>query len=123
MLVRIFVPYLFGGELNQGDIILALLTSGILFCVVFLIQWYGTTPVTVPGKIILGVLSGIIAFGIIGCGTSPVGMVYTIICSNIICMIIRIFEEKKNDIDTGKVIAKMTAKLEAEKAEKNGERK
>ena len=123
VLVRIFVPYLFGGELNQGDIILALLTSGILFSLVFMFQWYGTTPVTVAGKIILGILSGIVAFGIIGCGTSPVGMVYTIICSNIISMIIRIFEEKKYDISTGKVIAKMSAKLEAEKEERNGARK
>ena len=117
ILVRIFVPYLFGGELFQGDIILALLSSGILFCLVFLLQWYGTIPVTVFGKIVLGIFSGIIAFGIIGCGTSPVGMVYTIICSNIICMIIRIFEEKKNDISTGKVIAKMSAKLAAENGE------
>lgn len=121
ILVRLFVPYLFGGEFNQGDIILAVLTSGILFCLVFLIQWYGTIPVTVLGKVLLGLFSGIVAFAIIGCGTSPVGMVYTIICSNIICMIIRIFEEKKNDISTGKVIAKMSAKLEAEKEAQSGE--
>lgn len=117
ILVRIFVPFLFGGELNQGDIILALLSSGILFCNVFLIQWYGTIPVTIAGKIILGLFSGIIAFAIIGCGTSPVGMVYTIICSNIICMIIRIFEEKKNDISTGRVVSKYSAKIAAEKGE------
>lgn len=117
ILVRIFVPYLFGGNLNQGDIILALLTSGILFCTVFLIQWYGTIPVTVFGKIILGFFTGITAFAIIGCGTSPVGMAYTIICSNIISMIIRIFEEKKNEIATGRVIAKYSAKITAEKGE------
>lgn len=115
ILVRLFVPFFFGGELNQGDIILALLTSGILFSIVFLFQWYGTTPVTVLGKIILGIITGFIAFAIIGCGTSPVGMVYTIICSNVICMIIRIFEEKKNDLSTARVIAKYSAKLEAEK--------
>ena len=117
VLVRLFAPYLFGGEINQGDIILALLTSGILFSAVFLIQWYGTTPVTVIGKIILGILTGIIAFAIIGCGTSPVGMAYTILCSNIISMGIRIFEEKKNELSTGKVISKYSAKLAAEKGE------
>ncbi len=114
LLVRLFVPYLFGGNFNQGDMILALLTSGILFSSVFLIQWYGTIPVTVFGKVILGVITGIIAFAIIGCGTSPVGMAYTIICSNIICMVIRIFEEKKNDLSTGKVISKYSAKVAAE---------
>ena len=114
VLVRLFVPYLFGGSINQGDIILALLTSGILFSSVYLIQWYGTIPVSVSGKIALGFITGIIAFVIIGCGTSPIGMAYTIIFSNIICMMIRIFEEKKNDLSTGKVIMKYSAKIAAE---------
>lgn len=114
LLVRLFVPFLFGGNMNQGDMLLALLTSGILFSSVFLIQWYGTIPVTVLGKTILGIITGIVAFAIIGCGTSPVGMAYTIICSNIICMIIRIFEEKKNDLSTGKVLSKYSAKVAAE---------
>lgn len=118
VLVRLFVPYLFGGSINQGDMLLALLTSGILFCSLYLIQWYGTIPVTVFGKFTLGIFSGIIAFLIIGCGTSPVGMAYTIILSNIICMIIRIFEEKKNDLYTGKVIMKYSAKMVAENGDK-----
>ena len=113
-LVRLFVPFLFGGNFNQGDIILALLTSGILFSSVFLIQWYGTIPVTVQGKILLGVLSGITAFFIIGCGTSPVGMVYTVLLSNIMSMVIRVFEEKHNELITGKVITKYSAKITAE---------
>ena len=116
VLVRIFVPYLFGGNLNQGDIILALFTSGIIFSSVFLIQWYGTTPISVSGKTLLGVFTGILAFAVVGCGTSPVGMSYTILCSNILCMIIRIFEEKKNLIATGHVIEKYSAKLAAEAA-------
>ena len=118
VLVRLFVPYLFGGAINQGDMILALLTSGMLFSAVYLIQWYGTIPVTVGGKFLLGILSGIIAFLIVGCGTSPVGMAYTIIFSNIICMIIRIFEEKSNELTAGKVVMKYSAKLEAETGDK-----
>ena len=113
-LVRIFVPYFYGGSLNQGDIILAFLTSGVLFSVVFLLQWYGTTPVSVQGKVILGILTGVLAFAIIGCGTSPVGIAYTIIISNIISMVIRILEEKQNDLITGKVIEKYSAKIAAE---------
>lgn len=118
VLVRLFVPYLSGGNLNQGDILLAIFTSGILFCSVFLIQWYGTIPVTVFGKVLLGTITGIIAFAIIGCGTSPVGMSYTILCANIICMFIRIFEEKENEIVTGKVIEKYSAKIAAETGDK-----
>ena len=112
LMVRLFGTYLMGGEFNQGDIILALFTSGMLFCATFLIQWYGTIPVTVGGKIILGTLSGIIAFSIVGAGTSPVGMVYTVLLSNIICMIIRIFEEKNNEIATGRIIEKLYARME-----------
>ena len=112
LLVRIFVPFIFGGNLNQGDIILALLSSGILFCCVFLIQWYGTIPVTIIGKITLGLLSGAIAFWIVGCGTSSIGMVYTILCTNIISMIIRVFEENHNEIVTGRVVTKYTSKMQ-----------
>lgn len=119
LLVRIFVPFLFGGYLNQGDILLALLTSGILFCTAFLLQSYGTSPITVGGKVCLGILSGIVAFAIIGCGTSPVGMAYTILISNIISMIIRVFEEKQNELSTGRVILKYSEKISTE----NGENK
>ena len=114
ILVRLFAPYLFGGNINQGDIILAFFTSGVLFSTVFLIQWYGTTPVSITGKYILGLLSGIIAFAIIGCGTSPVGIAYTILLSNIVSMIIRIFEEKQNEVTAGKVVSKYSAKIAAE---------
>ena len=112
LMVRLFGTFLMGGYFNQGDILLALFSSGMLFCATFLIQWYGTIPVTVGGKIILGTLSGIIAFSIVGAGTSPVGMVYTVLLSNIICMIIRIFEEKNNEIATGRIIEKLYARME-----------
>ena len=116
-LVRLFVPFLFGGSFNQGDIILALLTSGMLFYTTFLIQMYGTTPINVSGKIVMAFLSGIIAFLIIGCGTSPIGMAYTIICQNIICMVIRIFEDKENELITGRVVTKYSAKIALETGE------
>ncbi|MCR5062957.1 MAG: RnfABCDGE type electron transport complex subunit D [Treponema sp.] len=112
--VRLFAPFLFGGYFNQGDIILALLSSGTLFCATFLIQWYGTIPVSVGGKVVLGVISGATAFAIIGAGTSPVGMAYTVLISNICCMIIRIFEEKNNEIAVSKVIDKLMAKMQGE---------
>ncbi len=112
--VRLFGTFLFGGYFNQGDVILAILTSGILFCATYLIQWYGTSPITVGGKFTLGAVSGACAFAIIGVGTSPVGMVFTILCTNICCIIIRIFEEKNNEIAVAKIIEKLTAKAQAE---------
>ena len=115
--VRLLAPFLFGGSFNQGDIILALLTSGMLFYTTFLIQMYGTTPINVSGKIVMAFLSGIIAFLIIGCGTSPIGMAYTIICQNIICMVIRIFEDKENELITGRVVTKYSAKIALETGE------
>lgn len=111
-LVRLFCPVLFGGMLNQGDILLAFLSSGTLFCIVFLIQWFGTVPISISGKILLGVLSGIYAFTIIGCGTSPIGMVYTVFITNMTSLFIRILEEKNNIFTTAKVVSKLAAKGE-----------
>lgn len=110
VLVRLFAPFIFGGAFNQGDVILAMLTSGTLFCATFLIQWYGTVPISTFGKILLGVFSGIMAFVIIGCGTSPVGMVFTILITNIINLIIRSFEEVSNSLSTASVISKLLSK-------------
>ena len=94
VLVRVFFPFMSGGELNQGDIILALLTSGTLFASVFMIQWFGTHPMTAIGKIIYATFAGILAFFIVGCGTSPVGMIYVVIICNILNLMIRQLEEK-----------------------------
>lgn len=110
LLVRIFAPFIFGGLINQGDVILAFFTSGTLFCTVFLLQWFGTIPITILGKIILGILSGIYAFLIMGCGTSPIGMVYTVLLTNISCMLIRVIEEKNNTFMNAKVIHKLASK-------------
>lgn len=112
LLIRLFAPFMFGGMLNQGDILLAFLSSGTLFCVVFLIQWFGTIPISISGKILLGILSGIYAFCIIGCGTSPIGMVYTVLITNITSLFIRIIEEKNNAFTTAKVVSKLAAKGE-----------
>ncbi len=109
-LVRLFAPMMFGGFFNQGDILLAILSSGTLFCATFMIQWYGTIPSTVSGKIILGLISGLLAFFIIGCGTSPIGISYTILITNIASMFIKAFEEKQNLISTVRVVNKIAAK-------------
>ena len=106
LLVRLFAPMFFGGLINQGDVILALSSSGILFCTVFMIQWFGTVPVTVSGKVISALCMGVCAFLIIGCGTSPIGMMYTILINNVITLFIRSAEEQKNRSDISKVVSK-----------------
>ena len=75
------------------------MTSGTLFCSVFLLAWMGTTPVTTPGKIIYGAVAGVIAFFIVGCGTSPAGTIFTVILVNIISLLLQqteyYFEHRK----------------------------
>ncbi len=97
LLVRILFPILVGGVVNQGDVILALNTSGTLFTAFFLLCWFGTHPVSVSGKILYGVLAGVLAFAIAGCGTSPIGMIYTVVICNVINLLIRVVEEKRNE--------------------------
>ena len=97
LLVRVFFPYGADTEMNQGDIVLALLTSGTLFAAVFMIQWFGTHPMTIVGKIMYALFAGILAFLIAGCGTSPVGMIYVVVICNILNLLIRQVEEKRMD--------------------------
>lgn len=108
ILVRLFVPFMNGGIFNQGDIFLAMFTSGTLFCATFLIQWMGTTPYTLVGKVLYGFLAGILSFFLIGCGTSPVEIVYIVLLCNIINLIINYLEEKHSKKTLAKVVEKAT---------------
>ncbi|MBQ0002630.1 MAG: RnfABCDGE type electron transport complex subunit D [Treponema sp.] len=94
LLVKFLSPVFSGGFPMQGDIILALLSSGILFTAFFLLQWFGTTPMTKAGKLIFGIAGGIIAFIFCGCGTSPVGAVISVLFLNIISPVIQYFENR-----------------------------
>ena len=104
ILVRMFCPLIMGGAFNEGDISLALYSSGTLFIAVFLLQWYGTHPITYVGKLVYGIIAGITAFVIVGCGTSPIGMCYTVLICNIINLFIREIEEYVNDKSIDKII-------------------
>ncbi len=93
--VRFAGPFFVGGIPFQGDILLALLTSGTLFGTLYVLQWYGTTPVTAAGKIVYGVLGGITAFFIMGLGLSSVGFVFTVLVLNVISTLIQVVESKQ----------------------------
>ena len=96
LLVRFAGPMVCGGVPMQGDMLLAYLTSGTLFCAVFVIQWYGTAPLTITGKTIYGIICGILAFLIAGCGTSSEGMIFTVLAANIISPLIQAEEDRYN---------------------------
>ena len=46
----------------------------ILVTAAFMMQYPGTTPISINGKIIYGIIAGLLAFFISGEGTSPIGM-------------------------------------------------
>lgn len=78
-LVRFLSPVTLGLDPAGGDILFALLTSGILFIAFFVLTEYSTTPRSRTGKAISGALAGIFAFLLCGPGGSPVGAAFTVI--------------------------------------------
>lgn len=94
ILVKVAVPFFYGGALFQGDVILALLSSGTLFCTFFLLQWHGTVPFTNRGKWFYGILSGILAFFILGIGLSAAGFAFIILIANVISLFIQNLENR-----------------------------
>ena len=58
----------------------------------FVLQWHGTLPLTLWGKIVYGVMAGILAFFYLGFGTSSIGYVFTILIMNFISPIIQYIE-------------------------------
>ena len=93
-LVRFLSPVFVSGAAFQGDILLAFLTGGTLFCSVYLLQWHGSVPTTFWGKVFYGALAGVLAFFIVGCGTSPVGFVFLILAMNTLSPLIQKTEEE-----------------------------
>lgn len=94
VLVKFLSPVFTGGLPREGDLLLALLSSGILFSSVFLIYWPGTVPFSLPGKIFYGIFGGVLAFVFCGTGTSPFGAVATVLFMNIISPALQTFETK-----------------------------
>lgn len=91
--VRIFglVPY--NRIWFQGDILLALCTSGTFVAAFFILPWGGTTPMTIVGKCIYSVLAGIFSFFLNGCGTGNIGTMFVILIMNIISPVIQFIED------------------------------
>jgi len=48
------------------------------------------------GKILYGILAGIFAFAIAGCGTSSAGMIFAVLCANIVSPLIQAAEDRRD---------------------------
>ena len=105
LLVRFLSPLFCNGIPYQGDMLLALLTSGTLFYATFVLQSYGTTPISFVGKFLYGFFAGVFAFVITGCGTSSTGMAFTVLLSNILSLFIQKWEENTNKRNLQKLVA------------------
>jgi electron transport complex protein RnfD len=86
-----------------GNILFSLLTSGILFIAFFVLPDYSTTPRSRTGKVISGLLAGIMAFLLCGPGGSPIGGMFTVISINTVNPLIEYVENRI--IGTGEDIA------------------
>ncbi len=104
--VRLFGTFFAGGALWQGDIILAFMTSGVLFCTFFILQWNGTVPSTNYGKLAYAVIAGMFSFVIIGIGLSSTGFIFLILLMNVIAPVIQAFEYSYQKRFTEKVLLK-----------------
>ncbi len=92
--VRFFSLLPFSPGFAGGDILFALLTSGILFIVFYVLADYTTTPRSRGGKAASGILAGLIAFILCGPGGSPVGGVFTVILVNALNPILEYLENR-----------------------------
>ena len=111
ILVKIVAPLFYGGMIFQGDVILALLSSGTLFCTFFLLQWHGTVPFSNRGKWFYGLFAGFLAFFILGIGLSPVGFVFLILIVNVISLFIQAIENRFLRDYTNSVLLKQAERI------------
>ncbi len=84
----------FDAGFSGGDILFALLTSGILFISFYVLPEFTTTPRTQGGKAVSGIIAGLTAFLLCGLGGSPVGGVFTVMLVNTINTLIEFIENK-----------------------------
>jgi len=68
--------------LSGGDVLMALLSGGLLFGATFMITDYATTPVTKPGRLVFGFSCGLITFLIRKFGGYPEGVMFSILIMN-----------------------------------------
>ena len=68
--------------ISGGDVVMALISGGLLFGAVFMVTDYATTPVTSWGRIAFGIGCGLITFLIRKFGGYPEGVMFSILIMN-----------------------------------------
>lgn len=89
MVLTVSVFSFFSGLISKGtfeqggnEVLINLLTGGLLFGAVFMITDYATVPVTKPGRFIFGIGCGFITFLIRKFGSYPEGVMFSILIMN-----------------------------------------
>lgn len=67
---------------SGGDVLMALLSGGLLFGATFMVTDYATAPVTKPGRLVFGAGCGLITFLIRKFGGYPEGVMFSILIMN-----------------------------------------
>ncbi|MGF7107781.1 RnfABCDGE type electron transport complex subunit D [Treponema pedis] len=93
-LVWIFAQVPVTGIYFSGDILSAILTSGVLFTAFFVLSESSSAPKTKYGKAFSGFLTGVSAFFICGAGSSPSGILFAVLITNIFTPLIEKMEVK-----------------------------
>ena len=89
MIITVALGTFFSG-LGKGinaasyDVLIALLSGGLLFGATFMVTDYATTPVTRPGRLVFGFGCGLITFLIRKFGGYPEGVMFSILIMNAI---------------------------------------
>ena len=68
--------------ISGGDVVMALISGGLIFGAVFMVTDYATTPVTSWGRIAFGIGCGLITFLIRKFGGYPEGVMFSILIMN-----------------------------------------
>lgn len=94
VLVRMIPLFSFAPTMRQGDILFALLTSGILFIAFYVMPEFSTSPRSRAGKITTGILGGIAAFLVCGPGGSPGGAAFAVLATNAFAPLVEYLESR-----------------------------
>ncbi len=87
-------PIPFGGAPEGGNVLFAVLTSGVLFTAFYVLSDFSASPRTRIGKLVSGFVAGLAAFAICGPGGSSIGAAFTVIVTNAVNPVIEYAENR-----------------------------
>lgn len=102
--VRILSLYPYGSLIGGGDILLAFCTGGTFFAAFFLLNRFGTLPMSVAGKCIYGAVGGLCMFGMCGAGTSSAAVFFCLLFLNILSLSVQYIEDRIYDLQLHRLL-------------------